>query len=119
VVLANAADPSRTGTSDGAVTLQIVLGAGLLVAAVHRLRRRPAPGEVAPVPAWMTGIAGFTPGKSLGIGAAIGAANPKNIAVGIAGAVVISTAHPRPAGRWWPVPSTSSSPGSASPPPWW
>lgn len=93
VVVANAADLSKTGTSDGAGTLQIVLGAGLLVAAVRRFRRRPAPGEVAPVPTWMTGIAGFTPGKSLGIGAAIGALNPKNIAVGIAGAVVISSAH--------------------------
>ena len=40
----------------------------------------------------MEGIAGFTPPRSLGIGAAIGAANPKNIAVGVAGAVAISSA---------------------------
>ena len=93
VVVANAANLSKSGTTDGAGTLQIVLGAALLVAAVRRFRSRPAPGEVAPVPKWMTGIAGFTPGKSLGIGAAIGALNPKNIAVGVAGAVVISSAH--------------------------
>ena len=92
VVVANAANLSKSGTTDGAGTLQIVLGAALLVAAVRRFRSRPAPGEVAPVPKWMTGIAGFT-GKSLGIGAAIGALNPKNIAVGVAGAVVISSAH--------------------------
>jgi hypothetical protein len=40
----------------------------------------------------MEGIAAFTPGKSLGIGAAIGAANPKNIAVAVAGAAAISSA---------------------------
>ncbi len=93
VVVANAADLSRSGVSTGAGTLQLVLGAALLVASVRRFRRRPAPGEVAVPPRWMTGISGFTPAKSLGVGAAIGALNPKNIAVGVAGAVVISSAH--------------------------
>ena len=47
VVVANAANLSKSGTTDGAGTLQIVLGAALLVAAVRRFRSRPAPGETA------------------------------------------------------------------------
>ena len=92
VVVANAIDLSKSGPSKGAGTLQLVVGVVLLVAAVRRFRSRPQSGEVAPSPKWMEGIDSFTPGRSLGIGAAIGAANPKNIAVGIAGAVAISSA---------------------------
>jgi hypothetical protein len=92
VVVANAINLSKSGPSKGAGTVQILLGVLLLVAAVRRFRSRPEPGEVAPTPKWMNGIAGFTPGKSLGIGAAIGAANPKNIAVGVAAAVTVSAA---------------------------
>jgi hypothetical protein len=93
VVVANAANLTRSGPSKGAAAAQLVLCAALLAAARRRLgRRRPASGEAAPTPKWMEGIAGFTPPRSLGIGAAIGAANPKNIAVGVAGAVAISSA---------------------------
>jgi hypothetical protein len=93
IVVANAANLTHSGPSKGAATVQLVLGAGLLVAARRRLgSRHPAPGQAAPMPKWMEGTAGFTPPRSLGIGAAIGAANPKNIAVGVAGAVAISSA---------------------------
>jgi hypothetical protein len=40
----------------------------------------------------MDGIAGFGPGRSLGIGAVIGVANPKNIAVAVGTAVAVSSA---------------------------
>ena len=92
VIVANAIDLSKSGPSKGAGTVQLVLGALLLVAAVRRFRHRPKHDEVAPTPKWMDGIASFTPGKSLGVGAAIGAANPKNIAVGVAAAAAISSA---------------------------
>jgi hypothetical protein len=92
VLVANAIDLSKSGPSKGAGTLQLVLGVLLLVAAVRRFRHRPKEGEVAPSPKWMEGISSFTPQKSLGLGAAIGAANPKNIAVGVAGAAAISSA---------------------------
>ncbi len=92
VIVANAIDLSKSGPSKGAGTLQLGLGVLLLVAAVRRFRRRPKDGEVAPSPKWMDGLASFTPGKSLGIGAAVGAANPKNIAVAVAGAAAISSA---------------------------
>ena len=92
ILVANAIDLSKSGPSKGAGTLQLVLGILLLVAAVRRFRHRPKHDEVAPSPKWMDGIESFTPGKSLGVGAAIGAANPKNIAVGVAAAVAISSA---------------------------
>ncbi len=92
VVVANSVNLTRSGPSKGAAAIQLILGAGLLVAARRRLRRRSPPGQAAPTPKWMDGITGSTPLKSLGLGAVIGAANPKNIAVGVAGAVVISSA---------------------------
>ncbi len=92
VVVANAVDVSKSGPSTGAGTLQLVIGILLLVAAIRRFRGRPRAAEEAAPPKWMEGIARFTPVKSLGVGAAIGAANPKNIAVAVAGAVAISSA---------------------------
>lgn len=92
VVVANAIDLSTSGPSCGVAIVQLVLGVLLLVASVRKFRSRPAEGDVAPEPKWMKGIAGFSPGKSLGVGVAIGAGNPKNIAVGIAAAAAISSA---------------------------
>ena len=82
-------DPQR---SRGASGLLLALGLFLLVAAVHKFRSRPSPGETAPMPKWMDGIAGFGPVKSRGTGVTIGAVNPKNIAGGVASAVIITSA---------------------------
>ena len=57
--------------SRGASVVVLVLGVALLFAAVQKFRGRPGPGETSPLPRWMDGIAGFGPGKSLGIGAAL------------------------------------------------
>ena len=76
-------DSSR---SRGASAVVLVLGVVLLVAAVRKFRSRPGPGETSPMPTWMDGIAGFGPGKSLTVGAAVGAGNPKNVAVALASA---------------------------------
>ncbi|MBK9179426.1 MAG: GAP family protein [Acidimicrobiales bacterium] len=93
VAVAGAMDLSAgSGPSSGAGTLQLALGVLLLVAAVRRFRGRPKPGEEASMPAWMDGIAGFSPGKSLGVGIVVGALNPKNLAVGLAAAVAIASA---------------------------
>jgi Sap-like sulfolipid-1-addressing protein len=81
-----------SGPSKGSAAFELMLGLLLLAASVHRYRGRPKPGEELPMPKWMNGIAGFSPGKSLGVGAALGAVNPKNIAVGIAAAVTIASA---------------------------
>ncbi len=81
-----------SGPSKGAGALELLLGVLLLVAAVRRFRGRPKPGTTASMPKWMDGIAGFAPGRSLAVGVAIGAANPKNLAVGVAAAVTIASA---------------------------
>ena len=92
VLLANSIDVSTGGSSRGVAVAQLVLGVLLLVASVHKFRSRPAEGDVVPDPKWMQGISGFSPVKSFGLGAAIGAGNPKNVAVGVAAASAISSA---------------------------
>jgi threonine/homoserine/homoserine lactone efflux protein len=62
------------------------------MAARRRFRDRPKPGEDAAMPKWMDGIAAFAPGKSLAVGVAIGALNPKNVVVGLAAALSIASA---------------------------
>jgi len=73
--------------------LKLALGVYLLVAAVRKFCGRPREGESASMPSWMNGIAGFTPGRSLGTGAALGAFNPKNLVVGLAAAATIASAN--------------------------
>ena len=91
--VAGAADLStESQRSRGASALLLALGVFLLIVAVRKFRSRPAAGESAPKPAWMEGITGFGPAKSLAVGVTVGAANPKNIAVAVAAAVTIATA---------------------------
>ena len=92
VVVANAIDLTRSGPSRGVAIAELAVGILLFRGAIRRFRSRPAEGEMAPEPKWMSGIEAFRPGRSLGVGTAIGAANPKNIAVGIAAAAAISAA---------------------------
>jgi hypothetical protein len=60
---------------------------------VRKLRGRPRADGGASMPKWMDGIAGFAPGKSLAVGVAVGALNPKNVAVGLAAALSIASAE--------------------------
>ena len=59
--------------------VKIVLGALLLVLAAKQWGARPRPGQEAELPAWMQTVDHFTPGKSLGMGVLLSAANPKNL----------------------------------------
>ncbi|HUY65782.1 MAG TPA: GAP family protein [Acidimicrobiales bacterium] len=81
------ADSGHSGWTGG---LKLVLGIYLVVAAVRKFRGRPRAGEVGSMPKWMSGIAGYTPGRALGAGAVLGALNPKNLVVGLATAAAIS-----------------------------
>jgi len=83
---------SGSGPSTGLGVVELVLGLLLLVAAMRRFHRRPMPGTTPSMPKWMDGIASFTPARSLVVGIVIGAANPKNLAVGIAAAAAIASA---------------------------
>jgi threonine/homoserine/homoserine lactone efflux protein len=89
LVLAGNADTSST-TSDSIDWLQVVLGAVFLVMALRQWRSRPEPGEEPAMPTWMAAIDGFGALKSLGLGAALSAVNPKNLALTLAAAASIA-----------------------------
>ncbi|MGO9855955.1 MAG: GAP family protein [Acidimicrobiales bacterium] len=92
VVIAGAVTLSPSSShSTWAGVLKLALGVYLVVAAIRKFRGRPREGESASMPSWMNGIAGFTPGKSLATGAALGAFNPKNLVVGLAAAATIAS----------------------------
>ena len=93
IVLADALGLSNdSGRSRAVSWILVALGAYLLFVAYRKFRSRPGPNDDPALPAWMDGIAGFSPARSLAIGAGIGAGNPKNIAVGLGTAVAVSSA---------------------------
>lgn len=71
--------------------LKIVLGGLLLGVGVRGWRGRPRDGAPAAVPGWMAALDGFGAVRALGLGALLGAVNPKNLLLVISGATAIST----------------------------
>lgn len=69
--------------------IRILLGAGLLVLAVHQWRGRPKPGEKAALPKWMAAIDTVTTGRATFLGFLLSAANPKNLLMAIGAGVGI------------------------------
>jgi threonine/homoserine/homoserine lactone efflux protein len=80
---ANASDEGAP--ADWVGWLKIALGLLLLALAVRQWRSRPHGGEPAALPKWMNSIDRFTPGRSVAIGVALSAINPKNLLL-VAGA---------------------------------
>lgn len=70
--------------------LKLLLGVLLVLVAVRQFRGRPRGGEEAPLPKWMGAIDRFTPPQALGGGAALAAANPKNLLLAVGGAAAIA-----------------------------
>ena len=89
LVLAGNADTSTT-TSDSIDWLQVVLGVVFLGMASRQWRSRPKKGEEPTMPSWMATIDGFSFPKALGLGAALSAVNPKNLALTLAAAAGIA-----------------------------
>ena len=81
-----------SGHTSWAKAIKLVLGIYLLVAAVRKFRSRPRGDDEGSMPGWMDGIASSSPTRSLGVGAVLGASNPKNLVVGLAAAVVLASA---------------------------
>lgn len=75
--------------------VKIVLGVLLLVRGAGRWRSR---SEAQDMPTWMKAIDDFHFGKSLGAGALLSAANPKNLILGVGAGLVIGGAGLRPGG---------------------
>ncbi len=98
-VLASHIDLSNeSGPSRAAAILRIVLGIGLLIAAVTEVRKARAGSGESELPGWMNGISEFAPPKAAVTGLAIGAFNPKNLVMAIAASLVIGAAE-LPAGQ--------------------
>ena len=91
LVAHGASDPdSASSTSVNWVTLG--LGVFFLSLAAKQWRKRPKKGEEPVMPKWMSSIDGFTAPKSLVLGLALSAANPKNLALTLAAAGSIAQA---------------------------
>jgi len=58
--------------------LKLVLGLLLLVVAFRQWRNRPRQGEETAMPGWMESVDRFTTGRSVALGVALSAINPKN-----------------------------------------
>ena len=86
--------PSGAGSSGQRTTwvswVMIILGALLLVAAVHRLRGRTRGGQEAPLPAWMGALDRLKPAAALGGGVVLGSVRPKSLLLTVGGAATIA-----------------------------
>ncbi|MBS0025259.1 GAP family protein [Microbacterium paraoxydans] len=73
-------------------TVQLLLGAGLLLLAVMQWRGRPGPGRAARMPAWMQAIDTMRFPMALGLGFLLSAVNPKNLLMAAGAGVDIGAA---------------------------
>jgi hypothetical protein len=92
LVVAGGADDPDSATSTSVNWLQVGVGLLFLSLAHRQWRSRPKKGETAEMPTWMSSVDHFGPGRSLGLGLALSAANPKNLVLTAAGATAIAQA---------------------------
>lgn len=83
-------DPDAAAPIRG--TIQLVLGALLILLAGRNWRSRPQPGHEASLPAWMLAIDSFGFGKAFGLAFLLSAVNPKNLLMGAAAGTAIGGA---------------------------
>lgn len=82
-------DSDRTA-SDTMQWVKIVLGVLLTHAAWRKWRKRPAPGAEPELPRWMRTVEDSSVMKALGLGVALSAVNPKNLALTIGAAASVA-----------------------------
>jgi threonine/homoserine/homoserine lactone efflux protein len=94
LVLVSAHNLSSGGGPSIAVSLlELLLGLLLLCVAVGQWRKRPKPGAEPTTPAWMATLDWLTPAKAPGLAALLSGANPKNLSLTLAAAVLIARAN--------------------------
>lgn len=74
-------------------TIQLTLGALLLLLALKQWRGRPAPGEEPELPKWMATIDTMKPGGAAVLAFLLSAVNPKNLLVAVAAGAAIGHAQ--------------------------
>lgn len=78
--------PSASGV------VKLILGGLLLLLGVMQWRTRPAEGEKAALPRWMSTIDSMNAAKALGLGFLLAAVNPKNLLIAASAGVIIGGA---------------------------
>ena len=80
------------GGSPVAGVIKIVFGVLLLFLALRQWRARPAEGEQASLPKWMSAIDSMTAAKALGLAFLLAAVNPKNLLLAASAGLIIGGA---------------------------
>jgi threonine/homoserine/homoserine lactone efflux protein len=80
------------GGSPVAGVIKIILGLLLLFLAFRQWQARPANGEEASMPKWMSAIDSMTAGKALGLGFLLAAVNPKNLLLAASAGLIVGGA---------------------------
>jgi len=83
---------SPAGGSSIADLVTLIVGLAAIALGIRQWRSRPAPSEEAKLPAWMSAISGFSPGRALAFGVLLSALNPKNLVFAVAAGVAIDSA---------------------------
>ncbi len=84
---------SNSQPSTGASVLKLIVGVGLVVLGLREWRHRPASGDEAKLPGWLSAIDKLTVAKAAGLGLGLAVVNPKNLALAIAAGVAIAGGH--------------------------
>jgi threonine/homoserine/homoserine lactone efflux protein len=91
LLVSSGADASEHGQpADWVSVVKLILGAGLLLVALKQWRGRPAAGEEAPLPKWMSTIDTFKPAKAAAFGVLLSGVNPKNLLLVVGAATAIA-----------------------------
>jgi len=88
--IAAAVDDPGSETSAAVAWIKVAVGVALLALAAKKWRTRPRDGEQPHTPQWMASIDRIEPLRAIGLGAALGGANPKNIAFTLSATTSIS-----------------------------
>ncbi|MGZ8762439.1 MAG: GAP family protein [Acidimicrobiia bacterium] len=92
LLVAGGADEPGSSTSDGVNWVTLLLGVAFFVMAGRQWRSRPKKGEAPAMPKWMNAIDKVDPPRAFVLGAALSAANPKNLALTLAATASIAQA---------------------------
>jgi threonine/homoserine/homoserine lactone efflux protein len=86
----NGASSSDSTAAQAIAWGKIVFGVLFLLLAVRNWRTRPAPGDAAPMPKWMSGIDDLSPVKALVLGLLLAGVNPKNLMLSLAAGTTLA-----------------------------
>jgi Sap, sulfolipid-1-addressing protein len=92
-LLAGLLPTQDSGGSLAAAVINMVVGVLLVVLALRQWRVRPARGDQAELPRWMTEVDSMTPTKALVLGLLLSAVVPKNLLLALSAGVIVSEAE--------------------------